>query len=208
MGRKHTEITKEKIRMASILQFSDPIVRQRHREIGKAVWQNTEYRERQVVAHRGKTLPLEQRIKMGRKGRKFSEKTRGLIAESSRKRWASYTPERRREISAPGLVLATPAARKARPSSIERAVHAVLDALQIQYRTEESFGRYSADIFIPEAKLVIECDGSYWHSRPGSKEADAKKDAYLCALGFRVIRLSEQEILQDAKEAVLLKLVS
>lgn len=47
------------------------------------------------------------------------------------------------------------------------------------------------DIFLPDKKIVIEYDGSYWHNRPTSKVRDANKDLYCAENGLRIIRIKE-----------------
>lgn len=80
------------------------------------------------------------------------------------------------------------------PTAIELIVAQVLDALGEPYQTEEPFGRYHADFYLPERQLVIECDGIYWHGRPDVKERDARRDAWFAEQGITVLRLGEQEI--------------
>jgi len=41
---------------------------------------------------------------------------------------------------------------------------------------------------------VIQCDGVYWHTLPGRAEHDARQDVALNALGYAVIRISDEEI--------------
>lgn len=80
------------------------------------------------------------------------------------------------------------------PTSIERIVAATMDALGIEYLTQRRLGRYVVDILVPSRKIAIECDGTYWHSRPGRPERDAEKTRGLESLGYKVVRLSEAAI--------------
>ena len=80
------------------------------------------------------------------------------------------------------------------PSRLEKAVWAVLDALGVIYQTSMPFGTYTADIYVPAKSLVIECDGAYWHGRPGAAEKDAQRDKYMRSLGLTILRLPEREI--------------
>lgn len=67
--------------------------------------------------------------------------------------------------------------------------------------------KYQCDIFIPFMKLIIECDGDYWHGNPKifkdnkltdkileQRELDKKRTKELQEKGFRVIRLWEHKI--------------
>ena len=98
-------------------------------------------------------------------------------------------------------------ARLARPSSIELSIRQVLDKLEIPYLAEHRIGRYLADIFIPEKNLVIECDGSYWHGIKGRAAGDARRDGYMVARGYTVLRLPEKAIKEGRAEAMLLRVI-
>lgn len=82
-------------------------------------------------------------------------------------------------------------------TSIERAIAALLDSLNVEYEQQKHVGRYSVDFYVASKNLAIECDGEYWHSerKPGSLEKDARKDAYLKQKGYNVLRLREKQIL-------------
>lgn len=95
------------------------------------------------------------------------------------------------------------AARTAKPTSIERAAAAVLEALGVGYLPNHQIGRYVVDFYIPASRLVIECDGTYWHSLPGAPEKDAVRDAYLTAQGLRVVRIGERSFTSGAHEGIL-----
>lgn len=90
----------------------------------------------------------------------------------------------------------------ARPTSIEIAVKSVLDALGIKNEPEKAIGRYPVDFYLPDYNMVIECDGDYWHSLPKSIERDARKDKYLTAHGYKVVRLREKDINTDVENLV------
>lgn len=184
------------LRAANLVQFSDPEARAHHSRVVAKLWADPVYRNHMVNIHRGKKLPSEQiaKIVARHKGRKRPLETRRRISEAAKRRWATYSLERRKEISAPGLLVATPAARKARPSRLEVAVQQLLNILGIEYITEHRVGRYVVDMFVPARRLVIECDGEYWHSLPGVAEKDARRDRELHAAGYTVVRLPEKEI--------------
>lgn len=50
------------------------------------------------------------------------------------------------------------------------------------------------DIYLPERNTVIEYDGSYWHRSSKSHERDLRKTHHLLELGYRVIRVRENEL--------------
>jgi very-short-patch-repair endonuclease len=68
--------------------------------------------------------------------------------------------------------------------------------LGFKFRRQHQFGDYIADFYCHEAQLVIECDGS----AHGSNEAwhhDQERDAYLIAQGLRVLRFTNDRILNE-----------
>jgi very-short-patch-repair endonuclease len=62
-----------------------------------------------------------------------------------------------------------------------------------QYIKEIEHG-YQCDILIPLMKMVIECDGNYWHNYPIGREIDHIRTKELFENGFKVLRLWEYEI--------------
>ena len=75
-----------------------------------------------------------------------------------------------------------------------------LDSIGIKYdwnkvvrtRTTWRFPDFRID------NLIIEADGLYWHNK--NKEGDKKRQLELEALGFKVIRFSDKEILKNFEE--------
>lgn len=97
--------------------------------------------------------------------------------------------------------------QKWRRSSIEKAITQVLDTLGICHEGQKRIGNYVVDIFIPCAKLFIECDGTYWHNRPGVPESDEKRDAALREMGYTVVRLKEEEIRANPELALMSQMI-
>lgn len=89
------------------------------------------------------------------------------------------------------------------PTSIERAMDAALDAAGIDYVSQYDIGgKFVCDFALPGAMLIVECDGTYWHSLPRSIRRDKAKDAYLKQCGYTVLRFTETEIKKDAGACV------
>lgn len=87
------------------------------------------------------------------------------------------------------------------PTTIEMAIADELTRRGILFegpRTEIEGCWYELDILVPHLKLNIEADGTYWHNEkffPWRKAHDDRRDAFLTGkLGYRVLRLSEDEI--------------
>lgn len=61
---------------------------------------------------------------------------------------------------------------------------------------------YKIDIANPALKIAIEVDGRS-HRWTKTKESDARKDAFLTSLGWRVLRFSNQAVMDDLEGCVL-----
>ncbi|CAB4155589.1 hypothetical protein UFOVP667_12 [uncultured Caudovirales phage] len=56
---------------------------------------------------------------------------------------------------------------------------------------------YQTDFVIPDLKLIIEVQGAYWHSKPGTIEADAFKFAVYQITGWRTLAWWDFDILAN-----------
>lgn len=92
--------------------------------------------------------------------------------------------------------------RSFKDTSIELKMEALLKKLGVEYQKQVPlFGVVRADFYIPDRKLVIQCDGCYWHgcpthhpSRTERQERDRKQDFALQEKGLKVLRFWEHEI--------------
>jgi len=83
-------------------------------------------------------------------------------------------------------------------TKIEVKIQNFLKELNIEFKTHRPMNEikhfYPCDIFIPSGKLVIECDGEYWHNYPVGTEIDKIRTKELLEKGFKVLRLWGDEI--------------
>ena len=73
-----------------------------------------------------------------------------------------------------------------------------------KFRRQHQFGNYIADFYCHEAQLVIECDGLV-HDTNEAWQHDQTRDAYMIGQGLRVLRFSNEEVLNNI-EVVLHKI--
>jgi very-short-patch-repair endonuclease len=72
--------------------------------------------------------------------------------------------------------------------------------LGVQFRREVPLaGRYIVDFCAPSVRLVVEVDGGYHEQRP---RADARRDAELRRLGYRVLRIDAALVMRDLQAVV------
>lgn len=155
---------------------------------------------RSEIAKAGAAKTDPDRKSIGGRAR-WAKTTHEQRSQLAKNRWAARTPDERRLICEPAFSVAG----LVRPSSIERIVASVLDALGVDYISQHVIGRrYVADFFVPSARLVIECDGTYWHSKPGARDRDARRDEYIASLGYAVLRLPETDIKSGAARLALM----
>jgi len=94
---------------------------------------------------------------------------------------------------------------RSNPTNAERTLWRHLRLRQIhghKFRRQRSIGPYIVDFVCLEKKVVIEVDGGQ-HSRRNSY--DGKRDTWLRAKGFRVLRFWDHEVLtqiDDVKESI------
>ncbi len=67
-----------------------------------------------------------------------------------------------------------------------------------QFYRQRIICNYIADFYCPEAKLVIEIDGSQHYSEPGMTK-DATRDRHLADLGLTVLRFSARQIFENTE---------
>ena len=73
--------------------------------------------------------------------------------------------------------------------------------LEFKFRRQHQFGDYVADFYCHEAQLVIECDGSV-HESNALWRHDQERDAYMIAQGLRVLRFTNDRILNDTENVL------
>jgi excinuclease UvrABC helicase subunit UvrB len=76
-----------------------------------------------------------------------------------------------------------------------REVQAFYPDAIMEYWVHTKDGNKSVDIYIPSRKLVIECDGYYWHKN--REDLDKLRQSHIEKLGYRVVRIPEKEWIKD-----------
>ena len=72
---------------------------------------------------------------------------------------------------------------------------------EVQFYRQKPLGEYIVDFYAPRAKLVVEVDGSQ-HMAAEQAENDDLRDAYLAAVGLRVLRFNSREVLKETDAVV------
>ena len=73
--------------------------------------------------------------------------------------------------------------------------------LGFKFRRQHQFGDYVADFYCHEAHLVIECDGPV-HQGGERWHHDQNRDAYMIGQDLRVLRFSNEQILNETENVL------
>jgi very-short-patch-repair endonuclease len=87
----------------------------------------------------------------------------------------------------------------------ETLLYGELERQRIPFMKQQPIdGLYVVDVLVPGAKIVIECDGDYWHRSDDKDIArrDQKKTKYLESRGYIVFRFWESEIKENVTKCV------
>ena len=88
-------------------------------------------------------------------------------------------------------------------TSIEIKIEDELKLRNINYQKQVPLCKVAiVDFFLPEYKIIIQCDGDYWHNYPNGTEKDRKQDTILSSNGYKIYRFWEREINNSASLCV------
>ena len=89
-----------------------------------------------------------------------------------------------------------PLAKQLRKEMTKEERHLWYDFLRtypVRFSRQKALGKYIADFYSAEARLVIELDGSQ-HYENDNMEKDAERTDYLKGYGLKVIRIPNNEV--------------
>lgn len=183
----------------------------------KERWKDENYRVNMCKAHKHE-LPEEWKtnISKGMKGIKRSEETKKKMSnyqsnrpkevkqkqvESWRKQWNSLSKEEQLKRLEKWINAGHEAEKDGsylKPSSIEIKVQEQLDEIGIRYVQQKRIYNgeryFFLDFYIPSLKLIIECNGDYWHNLPEKIERDKSLKKYVESVGRNIVFIWEHEI--------------
>ena len=157
-----------------------PETRERHRQSALRRWQNPEDRERARQAAIGNKHAL---------GRRQSPETKEKIRQAQLGHRVS--PEAREKMRMSRLRQTFPT----KMTAIEQLLRAEFKKRRLHFEMHKTmFGRWQPDFVFESARLIVQADGDYWHSRPDKKAGDSAFDQAAHADGWSVWRFGEREI--------------
>lgn len=215
-----TKETDERIRKYAE-QEKGRIFSKKHREKisksmkGKPPWNKG---KKDIIKSHRKGLTLEQeygkekarQIKIKMMNRKISKETKNKMKKPKSEEIKRKISQTRKRLFKEGKLKFTEEhkfkLKKAREksifpkkdTSIEIKIQNFLKQLGIDFFTHQYIKEiehgYQCDILIPSMKMVIECDGDYWHKYPVGNDIDKIRTSELINKGFKILRLWENEI--------------
>lgn len=83
-------------------------------------------------------------------------------------------------------------------TGIEIAMAKALTEQGIEFQEQvPMFGKFLVDFLLPHLRIVIQCDGIYWHDRPSARARDKGQDRYFAKCGYTVLRFTDKAIEAD-----------
>jgi very-short-patch-repair endonuclease len=84
-------------------------------------------------------------------------------------------------------------------TSLEQALYDAFKKRRLPFEMHKTmFGRFQPDFVFEDARLIVQADGAYWHSRPQSRKQDALFNQRAAEAGWTVWRFGDSEILHHA----------
>ncbi len=135
---------------------------------------------------------------IGMKDKHHSQETKKKISEAHR----HLSMEAKRKMSEARIKFMTSGKMKIKNTSIELAIEQELVNRHIPYLKQAPVEGIALVDFLLSNKIIIQCDGDYWHSRKINKGKDIAQDTVLFFKGYKIFRFTETEINKSAKKCV------
>lgn len=91
---------------------------------------------------------------------------------------------------------------KKKDTSIELKVEGELQKRSIPYLKQCPINNIAIVDFLLPNKIIVQCDGNYWHKLPRAKIRDADQGLAMMFLGYRIFRFTETEINKSASKCI------
>jgi very-short-patch-repair endonuclease len=197
-GFHHSKATRRKMSLSSKGRVFTDEHRQHLHESHIGAERTDVWRKAVSRALRGKkqsTQHIEARSK-ALTGRVLSKAHCQVISEL-KKAWWKDTPKERKETVRRKMMM-----KWHKVSSLELLVRVELMEHEIKFFAHRYIAGYFPDLYIPSLNLIIEVDGTYWHSTPEARKRDRLKDKAYRKSGYNVARIKECDIKKSVADAV------
>ncbi len=153
----------------------------------KNKWTDNSYKEKLFLAVNSSLYKSKMSSSISSKWN--DESYRNKVIESQKKLWED--PEFRSKF------VITLSKTVTKDTIIELVTQNILDVLNVKYEKQFPVGPYLFDLFLSDEKILIECQGEYWHSLPKSKRKDSSKFTYADEYfpDYKILYLYERDYL-------------
>ena len=176
-------------------------------EAQKRFWNNKTYEEKMELlkyVHNEKTRKKISKSCKGRKawnkgmtGFSHTQETREKMSKIAKANWDNMSKNKRNK----WITNVVNAHCPSTDTKIELKVEEDLKLYNIKYIKQKTISNgkrnFVLDFYIPSLKLVIECNGDYWHKLPERKQRDKELKEYVESTGRKIIFIWEHEIKDD-----------
>lgn len=178
-GKRHTKETKQK--MSKAYKGKSP-----WNKGNKGKHHSEETKKKISDLLKGKPLSKEHKRKIseGLKGKVLSKETRQKLRETS-------------------IAYRMSGKAKTKDTYIELMIEEELKKQNIPYLKQAPVEKIALVDFLLPGKVIIQCDGDYWHGKMKQKNKDVNQDFLLGFKGYRIFRFSETEINKSARKCIL-----
>ncbi len=143
------------------------------------------------------------RVKLDEDKLRFLYEQERLSASAIAKQFGCDVKTVLRRLKRAGVELKRHYYEQPRETTPESLLYAELERRRIPFMKQQPIdGLYVVDALVPGAKIVIECDGDYWHAQPKLQERYKRKDSYLKNRGYLVLRFWESELMASVAACV------
>ena len=123
-------------------------------------------------------------------------KKTGLIPWNKGKKQSEATKQKLREARVKQIMIK-------KDTKIELAMEKELKLRSVSYQKQVPLERICvSDFYLPEYRIVIFCDGDYWHNLPSYKIRDRRINKILKEKGYKVFRFWEHDINKSISKCV------
>jgi len=88
-----------------------------------------------------------------------------------------------------------------RVSKFEDSVYEYLKTFNPNIKRQFRINRWTFDMCVENTKILIEADGSYWHSLDKQKERDTRKNKWCAANDYELYRIDELQFYKSKENA-------
>ena len=187
-GHYVSEETKEKLRIANLGKKKPNYPKNRKKKSKEDCLKISK-----SLKGRKLTEEHKRKISESEKGKFVSSETKYKISEATKSVWKSKSKDKKEKDI---LMLIKNSSFKSCDTIIERKVEEQLNKYKIKYFKQKPIcnAHFVVDFYLPEYKLVIECNGDYWHSLEKAKIRDKELEEYVISKGKDILWLWEHEI--------------